>query len=213
MPAERPRQSDLPDDASLSLAETIQALQGEALPPDQDGAFEPDEIERRRRPTMTEIDRGAPPEDDRDEATAGSLDGLAIDELRTGETDDPDVAAEEGLTYIPPMDPPFGPSNEPDGIDFAAGSGVSAMDEPYDASHHADSVPDDLEMTARIREALRADAATAPYADQLLVATIGTRAVIEGEVDDIDDSDAVLAVVDRVAGIDEIDDRTTLRDG
>jgi predicted ATPase len=59
------------------------------------------------------------------------------------------------------------------------------MDEPFDASHHGRGVPDDLEMTARIREALRADAATAPYADRLRVVTIGSRAVVRGEVGDV----------------------------
>jgi hypothetical protein len=213
MPTDRHRSPMLPDDDSLSLIETIQALQGEELPADQDAMVEPDEIEGPRESTLTEMDRGAPPAGDEDEELVDSIDGLAPDGLRNGETDDPEVAAEEGLTYVPPVDPPFVPSEDPDGIEVAAGTGVSALDEPYDDSHHSSVVPDDLEMTARIREALRADAATSPYADRLLVVTIGSRAVIRGEVDDIDDSDAVLEVVGRVAGIDEVDDQTTLTSG
>jgi hypothetical protein len=211
MPDERKQAPLLPDDDSLSLVETLQSLQGDELPDDQDGVIEPDEMEARRELTQTEIDRGETARD-RSETTIGSLDGLALDDLREGETDDPTAATEEGLTYVPPVDPPTAPTGDPQGVDVAAGTGVSAMDEPYDASHHMSGVPDDLEMTARIREALRADAATAAYADKLRVVTIGSQAVVRGEVDDVDDADAVLAVVDRVAGIEEVVDQTTLKE-
>jgi hypothetical protein len=213
MPVDRQRRTMLPDDDSLSLVEGVQALQGEELPADQDAVLEPHEFEARRRPTMTEIDHGAPPPGDGDRATTGALDGLALDELREGETDDPIAATEEGLTYVPPVDPPTIPSEDPQGLDVAAGTGISGSDEPFDISHHGEGVPDDLEMTARIREALRADAATSAYADQLRVVTIGSRAIIQGVVDDVDDADTIVEVVDRVEGIREVTDETTLRTG
>jgi len=213
MPTDRQRQTMLPDDDSLSLVEGVQAMQGEELPGDQDAVLEPGEFESRRQPTLTEVDHGAPPPGNDDRATIGSLDGLALDDLRDGETDDPIAATEEGLTYVPPVDPPTLPSDDPQGIDVAAGTGVSGSDEPFDASHHGEGVPEDLEMTARIREALRADAATAAYADQLRVVTIGSRAIIRGVVDDVEDADSIAEVVDRVDGILEVTDETTLRSG
>ena len=58
--------------------------------------------------------------------------------LREGETANSDIAAEEGQTWVPPVDPPD----------------VGDSDDTAD-------VADDDEMSARVREALRADAATA----------------------------------------------------
>jgi hypothetical protein len=213
MPTDRQPRTMLPDDDSLSLVEQVQALQGEELPADQDAVLEPDDFEARRQPTLTEVDHGAPPPGGDDRSTIGSLDGLAIDDLREGETDDPIAATEEGLTYVPPVDPPTIASDDPQGIDVAAGTGVSGSTEPFDASHHSEGLPGDLEMTSRIREALRADAATAPYAEQLRVVTIGSRAIIRGVVDDIEDADTIVEVVDRVDGIREVTDETTLRTG
>lgn len=157
------------------------------MPADQGAVLEPDEIEVRRRPTLTEMDHGAPPADTVDDArTAGSLDGLALDEMREGETDDAIAAAEEGLTYVPPSNPPPNPSDDPDSLD-------------------------ELDLNGRIRNALRADAATSEFADQLVIATLGSRGgVIQGTLEGVDDSDAMVDVVGRVPGIAAVDDRTTL---
>lgn len=180
------RRPTIADRDSFEFVEELQALQGEEMPFDQDAVLEPDEIESRRQPTLTEIDHGAPPTDGVDDGpTIGSLDGLALDDLREGETDDAIAAAEEGLAYVPPTDPPPDPGDD---------SGSMA----------------ELDLNGRVREALRADAGTADYADQLVVATIGSRAVLEGIVDGIDDTDVIVDVVSRVPGISEVDDRTTL---
>ena len=77
-------------------------------------------------------------------------------ELRDGETDDANVASEEGLTYIPPVDPPVVPDpDDPQGARIASGFGLSAEDEPYDLSHHSALLSSEDEMVERIREALR----------------------------------------------------------
>ncbi|HEV7603635.1 MAG TPA: hypothetical protein VGO15_01645, partial [Candidatus Limnocylindrales bacterium] len=60
----------------------------------------------------------------------------------------------------------------------------------------------------RIREALRADSATSPFADELVIGVVGSTAIIRGVVDDVDDSDTIVAVVERVPGIDEVRDET-----
>jgi len=209
-PRDRPRRLD-PDD--VAQAEEIQRLQGEEMPIDQDAFLEPSEFESRRTPTLTEVDRGeASPEGDVVSGDVASLDGLALDDLREGETDDPDVATEEGLTYVPPSDPPFHvDADDPDGIEVAAGPAASsALDEPYDPDHVSDALPDELELTARIREALRADAATTGYADRLVIGTRGSTAVVRGVVDDIEDGDTIAAVIERVDGIDEVVDQTEL---
>jgi len=169
------------------------------MPIDQDAFLEPDEFEKHREPTQTEIDRGDSARDREGvEGLASSLDMLAAEDLREGETDDPDVATEEGLAYVPPSDPPFRvDAEDPEGIEVAG-----ATD---------DSV--ELDLTTRIRDALEADAATSGYADRLVIGTRGSTAVVRGIVDDIDDGDNIAAVIERVAGVEEVIDETELADG
>lgn len=209
---ESPRRPD-PDD--VAMIEEIQQRQGEEMPVDQDAVLEPDEFESRRTPTLTELDRGEPsPDLEAAEGDVATLDGLATDELRDGETDDPDVAAEEGLTYVPPIDPPTrADEEEPGGFEVAAGTGVSALSEPYDEDHASELLSEESDLTARIRDALEADAATTDLADRLVIGTRGSTVVVRGIVDDIDDGDTIAAVIERVNGVEEVIDETDLADG
>ena len=59
-------------------------------------------------------------------------------------------------------------------------------------------------MEERIREALRADAATSAYADTLALATAGGRVAVSGVVEDIDDTDNIVEVISRVSGVAEV---------
>lgn len=128
-------------------------------------------------------------------------------ELRVGETDDPNVAAEEGLTYVPPTDPPTsGVQSDGDPI-VASGFGSSALDEPYDASHHSDYDADESEVAERVRDALRADAETTGSADAIAISVVGERVILTGLVDDIEDADAAVAVAERATGVTEVVDR------
>jgi hypothetical protein len=160
-----------------------------------------DELDTGGELTDTEIYEG---ETDPDVQALESLTEL---ELRDGETDDPNVAAEEGLAWVPPIDPPVVPDeSDPEGIRVAAGFGVDAQAEPYDADHHSEVVPLTDEFEERIREALTADASTSRYADQLVLGTQGGRVVVRGVVDDIDDTDNVAAVIGNVTGVTEVVD-------
>jgi hypothetical protein len=141
-----------------------------------------------------------------------SVDVLVQRELRSGETDDPNLAAEEGLAYVPPVDPVVVPDpGNPEGVQVAAGTGTSALDEAYDADHHDSFLSGEDEMSDRVREALRADAATSRYAEQLGIETEAGVVTLRGTVDDIDDSDAVAEVASRVTGVDEVRDDTRVR--
>ena len=111
---------------------------------------------------------------------AGDLDPSEAD-LRPDETSDPNVAAQEGLAYIPPTDPPVVPDPQAD------------------------------EMEARVREALRADAATSRYAEDLVIGTRGAVVGVRGVVDDIDDTDDVTEVISRVTGVDEVIDELDVK--
>ncbi|HEX5015868.1 MAG TPA: BON domain-containing protein [Candidatus Limnocylindrales bacterium] len=157
--------------------EDVQRLLGEELPIDQDAVVEPDEIEGDREVTLSEQEWGVPVNPD----------------LRSGETDDPLVAIEEGQTYIPPTDPPFAPDpDDPDGIDSPAREDIEA----------------ESDINSRIRDELRADASTSALADRLEIAVVGSIAVIRGQVDGIEDSDAIVEVASRVPGINEVRDET-----
>jgi hypothetical protein len=139
-----------------------------------------------------------------------SLELLTEQELRDGETDDAYEAAEEGLTYVPPIDPPTVPGGV-EGAEVASGFGVSALDEPYDADHHSSALYDDDELAARVREALRADSTTTLYADQVQISERDGRVVLRGTVDDLLDADNLVAVASYATGVAEVIDELVIR--
>ncbi|MEJ7749441.1 MAG: hypothetical protein WKF56_09065 [Candidatus Limnocylindrales bacterium] len=205
---------DRPNTEGLPLLEGIQALQGEEMPEDQDAFLTPDQMESRRTPTRTELDQGdSLPDAVEASDESAHLDGLSMDGLRDGETDDYGVAAQEGYTYVPPSDPPIVPSqDDPQGAEIAAGMGSSALDDPYDEDHRTTEDLIGGDLNERIHDALRADAATSVLNARLVIATRGSTAIVRGVVDDIDDADNVVAVIERVEGIEEVLDETELAD-
>ena len=95
---------------------------------------------------------------------------------------------------------------------MAAGFGVSAMDEPYDFSHRdEEDISSEGELNELIRDALRSDAATSRWADMIVVGVRGDTVVLRGMVEDLDDTDEVVAVVERVTGVGEVIDEIQVR--
>jgi hypothetical protein len=184
-------------------------------PADADAMPDADELDDLGEISDTRLDEGElearqPVGDQPDRLTAESLESLTSSEARAGETDDPEEAAEEGLAWIPPTDPPVrpGPDGQPE---VAAGFGMTAADEPFDLDHHGDLLDETDERTARVLEALRADAATSGIADQLDVEMDGGRVLIRGAVEDLEDEDAVTAVAESVPGVTEVVSRLEIR--
>jgi BON domain len=176
--------------------------------PDPDATTPPPDTRAEVDPLVATL-LGLRPTDAEPIPDADEIEGLGEitdGEVRVGETDDPVVAAEEGLTWIAPTDPPVrsGPDGEPE---IAAGFGATAEDEPFDLDHHAEPVAEWDERTARVMEALRADAQTTDLVDHLSVETDGGQVIVRGVVADLDDEEAVLAVIDSVDGVNEIIDR------
>ena len=152
--------------------------------------------------TDTEVYEGEPTE-----PLEENLELLTELELRDGETADPNVAAEEGLAWVPPIDPPVvADAEDPEGVRVAAGFGVDAQDEPYDADHRSELITAEDDFEARIREALLADSATSRYADSIVIGNRGSTVVVRGVVDDIDDTDNIAAVIMTVDGVEEVID-------
>ena len=216
MPTPRSDADDRPNIGSEPLEDELRALAGDEPEEEQDAVVEPSAIVDADEPTTTELERG----EDRARVSISlgdevggleldSLETLASRELRGDETSDPDVATEEGLTWVPPTDPPvIADAEADDGIVMAAGIGVSALDEPYDGDHRSGDLTDEGDRNAQIREAIRADSATSKYADRILIAVLGSTAILRGTVDDILDTDDLVAVVERVSWVREVRDET-----
>jgi hypothetical protein len=196
------------DDPYALPAEDVAQLAGIRDSVDQTAVVSGDEVDRLGTMTDTGIYQGdlearAPNDDQPDDPDAENIETLLEGELRAGETNDAGEAAEEGLTWVPPSDPPVVPGDGGQ-IDVAAGFGTSADDEPFDADHHSSAEFDDDERSERVREALRSHAETSGLADRLEVETEGPVVVVAGTVDDVDDEDLVIGVVSEVDGVSDV---------
>jgi hypothetical protein len=145
-----------------------------------------------------------------DDPLAENLEMLTEIELRADETDDPMEAVEEGFTYVPPIDPPVTPGGV-DNAQIASGLGLSALDEPYDEDHHSSFISADDEVRARVREALRADSSTSQYDGRIAITVRDGVVTLRGMVDDLVDSDNLLAVAEYVDSVDEVVDELRVR--
>jgi hypothetical protein len=200
------------DPSDPEIADVLRELSGEEPPEDQDAVVRLDEIaEPDEGLTGTERELGYA------EAGVDPTGGIGQDvvsvetiierEANSDETTDPYVASDEGVPWVPPVDPVVVPDErDPEGLRVAAGIGISALDEPYDADHHGELLPAEDEVTARVREALSADALTTAYADKLQIDTEGRVVTLRGTVADLDDLEAVLAVAAIADGITEVRD-------
>jgi len=144
------------------------------------------------------------------DSDAENLEMLTELELRADETDDPIEAVEEGFTYVPPIDPPVTPSGA-DNAEIASGLGLSALDEEYDEDHHDSFLSADDEVRARVREALRADSSTSQYAGKIAISVRNGVVTLRGIVDDLVDSENLLAVAEYVDDVEEVVDELRVR--
>jgi BON domain len=182
---------DLPDE------QLGRELSGDQQEGDQVAYLREGELDTEDEVTDTELDEG-----EADSGAEGALESLTELDLRAGETGDAEVAAEEGMTWVPPVDPPVIPSDDPGGIEIAAGFGVTGLDGQVDTEDG---------VSERVREALRADAATSRYADELGIGAINGVVALRGVVDDIEDGDNVVEVASRVSGVADVIDELDVR--
>jgi hypothetical protein len=205
-PAREPRTGAGPD-TRAEVDPDVASLLG-LRPTDAGSIPDADEVDELGEVTDTGIDEGAlearaPEPDRRGERPAGGIEDLAADDFRAGETGDPNEAAEEGLTWIPPTDPPIVADVRGDAV-IAAGFATSAEDEPFDADHHAEPVTAGDEVQTRVMEALTTNASTSTLLDDVSIGVEGRTAILQGSVDDIASEDELVAVADSVPGIDEV---------
>jgi hypothetical protein len=200
--------------ASPPIEEQLRQMAGYRSQDDQGEFPAADEVDDLGQLTPTDIYEGeleaGTADDLPGEADGENLEMLTELELRADETDDPMEAVEEGFTYVPPIDPPTVPGGY-DNAEIASGLGISALDEPYDEDHHDSFDSADDELSARVREALRADSSTTQYANRIAIAIAGGVVTLRGTVDDLVDSDNLLAVAEYVEGVDEVVDELRVR--
>ena len=175
--------------------------------------FDAEDVEELAGITMTDVYQGdTDVNQERAEGDAERFDLLVEQELRAGETDDVMEAVEEGLTYVPPIDPPITFNHgDPESIEVASGLDLTSRDQTLtesglDTEHMAED-----DMRALVRRFLRDDSATSHLADRLDIVVINSTVIIRGEVDDIDDTDNIVAVVSDIPGVMEVRDQTVVR--
>ena len=124
--------------------------------------------------------------------------GDLLDEPATGETDDPLVASQEGVPWVPPSDRVLrsGTSDE-EGADLA-GAPVSDEEE----LEVVDGVEDPL--LVRALEALRSSDVTA--GDRIQVDAAGSTIWVRGQVESIEVADEILGILGELEGVTEVVD-------
>lgn len=177
------------------------------------------DIERLEQITTTDVYQGeTDANQELGEGGVESFDMLIEQEMRAGETGDAMEAIEEGMTYVPPIDPPVTTDyDDPESVQVAAGFGTSARD-VSDVSGERSLDQEDVDrfhdrgddMTAFVRDALRSDSSTTHLAERLQIATIDGTVIVRGMVDDLDDTDNIVAVISDLAGVETVRDETTV---
>lgn len=126
-----------------------------------------------------------------------SLEDLTSTHLREGETDDAMEAIEEGLTYIPPIDPPVQADHDAAfEVEVVNGLALDA-DEPGNEGVAS--------LAKQVHVRLLHDAATSLIANRIHVRETEPGVIeLSGIVDDLTDEDVLIGVAEMVEGIEEV---------
>lgn len=208
---QEPRPDPTPEQDEGESTEFLEQLAG--IHTDGTAYIDAEDVEQLEGITMTDVYQGdTDVNQERVEGEAERFDLLVERELRAGETDDVMEAVEEGLTYVPPVDPPITfDHDDPESIEVATGTDISARDPSFAESGLDTAHMGEDDMRALVRRSLRDDSATSHLADRLDIVVINSTVILRGEVDDIDDTDNIVAVVSDIPGVDEIRDQTVVR--
>lgn len=134
--------------------------------------------------------------------------GDLVDTPTTGETDDPIVATEEGVPYVPPNERVLTDAREEHGGADVAGTAPTADEElgrVPSVQPPSGERPADDELRARVVEKLRASNIVA--GDRLQVDAAGGTVLLKGRVDSITTLDEIIGLVGEVEGVQEVTDQ------
>lgn len=131
-------------------------------------------------------------------------DAEAAEATDAGAVHDPSRPEEQGKPYEAPIDPPVvaGTDGQPE---IAAGFGASADEEPFEVDDQLEPAED--ELSARVREHMRADSLGSQYVDRLAIASNGSTVVVDGVVEDLETQEYILELVATVGGVSDVVDR------
>jgi hypothetical protein len=153
--------------------------------------------------TMSERDPLAPGRQGLNEEDMALLGYEDVDEM-ADVTSDPMEAADSAEPYMAPTDPPVVPKGGPDNIEVAEGfAGTS------EGAEERAGVPGDDEITARVKDLLRIDAATSTL--DLDVETVDGVVYLRGTVPGFEDTDVAAEVAARVPGVVDVVDEMTVQ--
>jgi hypothetical protein len=134
--------------------------------------------------------------------------GDLIAEPGEGETDDPMIATEEGVPYVPPTERVLSGGRSGGTSADAAGSGADDEEalelEMPDSGQEAGHAPRDEALQVAALEALRRSDLTA--GDRVQVDAGGGTVWVRGSVESIDVSDQILEVLGDIPGVEEVID-------
>lgn len=133
-----------------------------------------------------------------------SMSASSVDEDQEGTATEPMVAAAEGLPYFPPTDPPIEPGG-PEDAEVASGFATTSRE---DTTPSTGEQPGDSEIADTIIRELSEDAATSHL--DVYVSVVNGVAILTGQVQDIQESNAAAAVAGRVTGVKQVVDRLVL---
>ena len=133
--------------------------------------------------------------------------GDLIEEPGEGETDDPMVATEEGVPYVPPTDRVLSEVRRSEASADAAGSAADDEEElelDSNSGQEPDQLPRDEALQAAALEALRLSDVTA--GDRIQVDAAGSTIWVRGSVESIDVGDQILGILGDLPGVEEVVD-------
>ncbi len=126
----------------------------------------------------------------------------------SGETDDPLVASEEGVPYVPPSDRVMSEARYGEGGPDVAGTAptdAGELEREDDIQVGTDSAgPTDDALRGDVVERLRDSNVTA--GDRLGVSVIGRTVTLTGTVESIDVLEEILGIVGEVPGVQQVTD-------
>lgn len=143
---------------------------------------------------------------ERDMATEDIFDTAHSD----GHTYNPEIAMEQGLVYTPPTDEPVRPSDDPQGVEIAAGFAPSMEATDPDEEDLPPRVDNnDLELQDDVYLALRNNSETMNLDDVTVRVDDGVVTLL-GTVQTEDDIALASSIVTELEGVDEVRNKLTL---
>jgi hypothetical protein len=165
------------------------------------------------------------------------MEGDLVNEPATGDTDDPVVATEEGVPYVPPSDRVLSESRfsesgpdvagtaptdagelgreddvQPPSADVPSVGSEGLTDEAGDEATVTEleqQLPTDVELRDDVVERLRASDVSA--GDRLQVATVGSTVILRGEVESVDILEEIIGIVGEVPGVEDVVDEVDVQ--